>query len=154
MERKIVSASELMPQYEELLRSGARLPLTVSGGSMTPFLVSGRDTVLLAAAPKEIKKGDILLFRRSDGGYVLHRLLRTDGKTLAFVGDAQDEIEEPVLPEQVIAKVVAVRRKGKELDEGSAVWRFYRRIWPLTVGHRKTLLRCAVRIKARFGRIK
>lgn len=149
---KLLSPDELMPEYRELLSTGAKLPLVVSGGSMTPFLKHERDTVLLGALTDEPKKGDILFFRRSCGAYVLHRLVRNDGTALWFVGDAQDEIEGPILREQVFAKVIKVRRKGRELSERSPIWLFYKRIWPLTIGHRKTIFACVSKLRRCFGR--
>lgn len=47
MEKRILSAEELMPEYTELLKAGAELPLSVSGASMLPFLYPGRDAVFL-----------------------------------------------------------------------------------------------------------
>ena len=38
MEKRILSAEELMPEYTELLKAGAELPLSVSGASRLPFL--------------------------------------------------------------------------------------------------------------------
>lgn len=149
---RLLSPDELMPEYRELLSSGAKLPLVVSGGSMTPFLKHERDTVLLGALTEEPKKGDILFFRRSGGAYVLHRLVRNDGAALWLVGDAQDEIEGPIMKEQAFAKVIKVRRNGKELSEKSLIWQFYKRIWPLTTGHRKRIFACVSKLRRFFGR--
>ncbi len=148
-DKRTLSPDELMPEYEELLKNGARLPLVVSGSSMVPFLVSGRDSVLLAPPDSGFKKGSILFFRRKSGGYVLHRLHRRDDTGLWFVGDAQDEIEGPIFAEQVFAEVVGVRRKGRDLKRHGFTEFFFRRIWPLTVGHRKTIIGLYTKL---FGR--
>lgn len=152
MDKKILSPEELMPEYAELLCSGAELPLVVSGTSMNPFLASGSDTVRLTAPGEKPRRGDVLLFRRASGQYVLHRVIRIDGDKLWFAGDAQDELEGPVLKEQVIAQVTGVLRKGKVLTATSPTWRFYRYLWPMTVGHRKEIFTMYSGMKKHFGR--
>ncbi len=154
MNRRTLSAEELMPEYEELLAAGAKLPLVVSGASMLPFLYPGRDTVILNKADTAAKRGDILLYRRTNGRYIMHRVRKLDGDGLWFAGDAQDELEGPVSPEQVKAKVTEVLRKGKTVKKGSALWRFYEKPWSMTFGHRKKLLALASRIRKLFGRKK
>ena len=73
MSPKVLPASVLMPEYESLLLEGAELPLVISGGSMLPFLASGRDSVMLKAPDRALRRGDIVIYRRENGAYVLHR---------------------------------------------------------------------------------
>lgn len=152
MNRRTLSADELMPEYTELLAAGAKLPLVVSGASMLPFLYPGRDTVILDKADTAAKRGDVLLYCRTNGRYILHRVRGVDGEGLWFAGDAQDELEGPISPEQVKAKVTEVLRKGKTVKKGSILWWFYEKPWSLTFGHRKKLLALASRIRKRLGR--
>lgn len=154
MEKRILSAVELMPPLTELLENGAELPLTVSGASMLPFLYPGRDTVFLRQPSGKLKKGDVLLYRRSNGRYILHRLRRIENDGLFFAGDAQDVLEGPIAPQQVIACATRVRRKGRLIGENSPVWQFYKRIWALSFGRRKRCFAAFRRLKDIFGRSK
>lgn len=114
----------------ELLEQGqTHVTVPVSGGSMLPFLHSG-DTVCVDLLDTPPKRGDILLYRRECGRYILHRLYkaRKDGSFL-MIGDAQQELE--VLPhkELLCARVTSVHHKGKRYSPHSPRWLFYRYIW-------------------------
>ena len=126
---KILSPEELIPPLLELLEETDTVPLIISGGSMTPFLVHGRDTVCLSKVRQPLKRGDMVLYRRDSGNYVLHRIYRVTDGTYTMVGDAQTLLEHGIRPDQVLALVTAVRRKGKLLQPGSFWWEFFRRVW-------------------------
>ena len=51
------------------------------------------------------------------------------GDGIALVGDAQTVLEYGIRPEQVLAVVTAVRRKGKLLKSGDFCWDFFEKIW-------------------------
>ena len=78
-----------LAQAEPLLRERleATVVLTVTGGSMLPLLAGGRDRVTLGPVPERLRRGEVLLYHRADGSYVLHRLtgFGQDG-TLVFCG--------------------------------------------------------------------
>lgn len=124
---RIVDADEFMPCVLGMLADGARVPLLVSGNSMAPFLRDGRDTVIISALHRErrLHRGDIAFFTRPDGSYVMHRVIRTDGAGVYFIGDAQSVTEGPVPRERVVAAVDTVIRRGRTVRRSSATWRFF-----------------------------
>ena len=70
--------------------------------SMYPFLREDKDKVELAMTSFScIKKGDVVLIKRESGEYVLHRVLKKSMDHFYIVGDAQQWIEGPLLPEQL-----------------------------------------------------
>ena len=107
-----LNAEELIPILQEQLQSGGAARLGVTGTSMMPLLRNGKDSVLLCPADAP-KKGDILLYRRKNGHYVLHRVVGLGETTLLCCGDNQ-WAKEPVLPEQALAKVCAYYRGDKK----------------------------------------
>lgn len=131
MERKVkvLPPEVLMDQLLGLLEETESVPLVISGSSMVPFLVHGRDTVYLSKVKRPLKKGDMILYRRDNGAYILHRICRVDGETYTLVGDAQTWLEPGVRQDQVLAVVSAVCRKGKILRRGSFWWDFFERVW-------------------------
>ncbi|MBQ9838940.1 MAG: S24/S26 family peptidase [Oscillospiraceae bacterium] len=136
---------ELTPQHLAegvipAIEAGGRFQLTVTGSSMAPTLHPG-DAVLLEKAEKP-KVGDILLFRRADGSYILHRCIAVSGGRLTMNGDAQSWTEQ-ISPAQVCAVAAMLFRKGKWEKPG----RLYGRVWPMTRRLRPVLL-CARRPKA------
>lgn len=131
MERNVraLPPEVLMDQLLGLLEDAEFVPLVISGSSMTPFLVHGRDTVYLSKVQGLLKKGDMILYRRDNGAYILHRICRVDGETYTLVGDAQTRLEKGVRQDQVLATVSAVCRKGKILRSGCFWWDFFERVW-------------------------
>lgn len=142
MDRKlnIADPEELMEPLLALLEEAETVPLVISGSSMNPFLVHHRDTVYLSKVSRPLKKGDMILYRRGNGAYVLHRICAVREETYDLVGDAQTRIEPGIRPEQVLALVTAVRRKGKLLQSGSFWWAFFEKVWIRMIPLRPVIL--------------
>ncbi len=126
---KVVSPASIMEPLLSLLDEAEAVPLVISGGSMTPFLVHGRDTVYLSKIERPIQKGDMILYQRYNGSYVLHRVLRTKRDSCTMIGDAQTQPEPGITPGQMRAIVTAVYRKGRLLQKGSFWWDFFEKVW-------------------------
>ncbi len=125
----MVSPERVMEPLLALLEDTPAVPLVVSGSSMTPFLAPGRDTVYLSKITAPLRRGDMVLYRRRSGRYVLHRILRVEAESCTMVGDAQRIPEPGIRREQILAIVTAVRRKGKLLQKGSFWWVFFEKVW-------------------------
>lgn len=130
-----------MERILAVMETGTAAPLVISGNSMSPFLVHGRDTVYLTPPPDRLKKGDMIFYRRDSGSYVLHRICAVKGDTFCLVGDGQVEKEPGIRRDQVIALVTAVRRKGKLLKKGSLLWAFFENVWIRMIPLRPAALR-------------
>lgn len=132
-----------MAQLAELLAvqlENGEAPLRVTGSSMHPTFRHGRDTVILKKPDTPLCRGDVILYLRDNGRYVLHRIVKQKNDLLILSGDNQFEPEE-VRPSQVIARVVAFRRDGKEYlvtHFGYCLWVWF---WVLLFPLRKQLLR-------------
>lgn len=119
---------ECMVSLLDLLEEVDNIPLVISGGSMSPFLVHHRDTVYLSKVRQLPKRGDMILYLRDSGQYVLHRVYRAT-EDYTMVGDAQTILEHGIRSDQILAIVTAVRRKGQLLQPGSFWWEFFRIVW-------------------------
>lgn len=129
-EVKKVKAAEIFPLIRDVLENGQSTKLTVSGDSMYPFLRDGIDSVeMMKAVYSRVSRGDIVLIKRTDGGYVMHRIIRKENNCFYIIGDAQQWIEGPLNPEQLIAVVPAVWRKDKRICCSSIRWRLLSEIW-------------------------
>ena len=120
----------LLDTVVSLLREGqTNIPVPVAGVSMTPFLRPG-DTVYLNQLTRPPRRGDILLFTRPGGDYILHRVaaVHADG-TLDMVGDGQCGLEPLNDPARIHALVTAARHKEKLMQPGHFRWEFYRIFW-------------------------
>ena len=145
-----VSLADCTPVLEELLRAGGTVTLTVTGASMCPFLAGGRDRVTLSAAMGRLKKNDLPLYRRPDGSFVLHRVVRVerDG-SYRMCGDRQWQPELGIRQEQVIALASAYVRKGRALTNRNLFYRLYRTVWTWLLPWRPQLFRWSARLRRR-----
>lgn len=125
---KVIDPQELIPPLLKLLEDTPTVPLLISGSSMSPFLVHGRDTVYLSKITYPPRRGDMVLYRRDNGKFVLHRVYEA-GDTYTMVGDAQTLLERGIRPDQLLARVSAVNRDGKLLHKGCLLWDFYEKAW-------------------------
>ena len=127
----IWDADVLMDEYRQLLSNTRidELPLVFSGSSMTPFLVPGRDTVYLARLEQPVKRGQVLLYQRDSGAYILHRVYKVRQNTFTMVGDAQTQLEPGIRPDQVVAIMTHAKRNGKMQAPGCFWWEFFEKIW-------------------------
>ena len=142
---KVEEPQVLMPKLLTLLEDTETVPLVISGSSMSPFLVHRRDTVYLSRVHRPLKKGDMILFRRDCGDYILHRILRAEKGLYILIGDAQNWVE-PVREDQVLALVTAVRRKDKLLKEGDFWWFFFEKIWLRMIPLRHPIMKLYARV--------
>lgn len=126
---KTLDTNAFLDTLCELAEKGETVSTVVSGGSMLPFLAGNRDFVFLQRPQKKLKKGDIILFTRENGEYVLHRIkhIRPDGYYL--IGDRQTSVEGPVLEQQIRCVVTKARRKGKIISPKNFCWKFFSVFW-------------------------
>ena len=126
---KTIDTKSYLSSLCEIAQKGESVCTVVSGGSMVPFLSGNKDYVYLEVPKRRLRKGDIVLFTRTNGDFVLHRIkkIRKDGYYLT--GDRQTVTEGPVSPEQIRLLATKVKRKGVFLTEKSLKWKFYSKIW-------------------------
>ena len=118
-----------MDDFLPVLEAGGQVTLTVTGTSMLPLLRPGKDSVLLRSENIP-KKGDILLYRRKNGRFVLHRVIGKTQNAFLCCGDNQWRREQ-VERDQVVATVTGYCRSGKEKALSSFGYKFYVNLLPL-----------------------
>ena len=139
---KTVDTQTFLDAVKEMVREGRDVPVTITGNSMSPFLVHGRDRVLLSRITRPLQKGDMVLYQRKGGQYVMHRIRRIDRRRNEYymIGDAQAVTEGPLAEGQIAAVVTSVCRKGKWLKQGDFWWEFFRGLWLNMVPFRRPVL--------------
>ena len=111
-----LSMADLQPIIDDCFAQGLDVTFTVTGNSMQPLFEHNRDqAVLTKADPNELKPGDIPLYIRKSGQYVLHRIARVENGAYTMVGDAQVALEKGIRPEQIVGSS-RVYRKGRYID--------------------------------------
>lgn len=136
-------AAEIFPVVQEiLLNENSRVNVIVTGNSMYPFLREGIDSVeLMKPDFDRLEKLDIVLIKRNNGVYVLHRVCRKEADRFFMAGDNQVWIEGPLYPEQLIAVVSSVIKKGRKIPSRSYRLLIPAGIWLLMLPVRKLILR-------------
>ena len=97
---------------------------------MLPLLRQGKDSVILVKCPEQPKKRDIIFYKRPNGQFVLHRILKraTDG-TYILCGDNQTVYEKGITKEMIIASVSAVYRGEKRIEKKAFFQKTYESFW-------------------------
>lgn len=142
MDKYVVSTNEIRGTLTELIDSGGYVPVCVSGYSMRPLLRHNKDTVWIRKCPVSgLRRGRIVLYRRTDGRLFLHRIrkIKKDGSVLVN-GDAQTFCE-VIDVSQIIGAVYETERNGSRLPYDCLKLKCYEKIWYFTKPFRPVLLR-------------
>ena len=128
--------------YEQVLDTQGTLVCTTKGVSMLPLLRQDRDVSAIAKNDAEaLKKYDVVLFKRKNGQYVLHRILKVQKKEYWIVGDNCIS-GEYVQEEQILGVLTAIIRNGKTIPVTDLLYRIYVQTWCRFYPVRFFLLRC------------
>ena len=121
-----VTLSELLPIIDELLSSGKEVCFSPKGTSMLPLLYPDRDSVVVKSPPKKLKKYDLPLYRRTNGQFVLHRIVKIskDG-SYVMCGDNQFSRETGIRSNQIIGVVTSFYRNGKHISTNNFLYKLY-----------------------------
>ena len=99
--------NEMVGLIEEVISTDGEFRLYPKGTSMLPLIRQGKDSVILVK-PSLLSSKDIVLYKRSNDQFVLHRIIKINGDDLILCGDNQSELEKGIKSTDVIAKVKAV----------------------------------------------
>ena len=106
----------------------------VKGISMLPTLRENRDRVIIEVPKGELQKGDLVLYKRFDGAYVLHRIIEVGTDEYLIRGD-NTYVLEHVPKRNVIGIVTHILRGEKVIEMSDPAYQKYvaslNRIYPL-----------------------
>ena len=124
---KLVNTQEYVSMLRELTEQGREVNMLISGNSMSPFLMHGRDSIRLKKPDRKLRKGDMVFFQRKSGKFVMHRIIRVRKEGFYLLGDSQQssEIEGPIEESQIFAMITSVCRKGRWIGPGNFWWEFF-----------------------------
>lgn len=118
-----------------VLDSGGEFTMIINGTSMLPLLTQGKDAVVLVKRKPEIQ--DVILYKRKDGSFVLHRIIGNENNCYVLCGDNQFVKEYGIKDIDVIAVMVAFIKKGKRTDIDDFRYRLYVRTLFLRRSYKK-----------------
>lgn len=116
--------------FEEELERHGNIVFTNVGVSMMPLLRQGQDLMVIRKKPNgRCQKYDAVLFKRSNGQYILHRITKVRPEGYFIVGD-NCIAGEFVREEQILGVLTEVLRNGKRIDvERDWKYKVYVHLW-------------------------
>jgi len=125
-----VSLNDIMPVISDAIARGSSVTITPQGQSMKPMLLGGVSTVTISPVIDEIQRYDIPLYRRKNGAYVIHRIIKkkSDG-TYVMCGDNQYDMEYGITNEQLIGVLTAFKRRKKAIRCDNPLYKCYVLCW-------------------------
>ena len=108
--------NEIIEEAIRLVDEGVSVTLPVNGNSMLPFIIGGKESVILHG-PGLIDVGDVVLAWVDGCRYVVHRIVRIDGERVTLMGDGNLVGTEHCLLNDIKARVThVVSADNKERD--------------------------------------
>ena len=139
MSEKVFTLGEIEPILDEVLDSGSEISLMASGVSMEPYIRDKTDKITIVKATGELKKGDVPLYKRDNGKFVLHRVVGIGDEGYIMRGDNQWVTEYPVKKSCIKAVLKSVERNGKVIAADGVYSRLYRLFLPAIRFRRKMM---------------
>ncbi|MCI8307067.1 MAG: hypothetical protein HFH14_03355 [Lachnospiraceae bacterium] len=115
--------------FEEEISESGRLVYTNVGTSMMPLLRQNRDLMIIRKPDGRCQRYDVPLYKRNDGKYVLHRILKVNNDSYVLCGDNCRRREYGITDRQIIGVLSAVVRDGRTIPVSDWRYRVYAHIW-------------------------
>ena len=82
----MITDERILEEAIRLVDDGVSVTLPVNGQSMLPFIIGGKESVILTK-PLHVQVGDIVLAWVEGCRYVVHRIICIDGEHVTLMGD-------------------------------------------------------------------
>lgn len=130
---KCVDMNNLIPLISEIISSDKEVVFTPYGSSMLPLLKGGKSVIILKKFDGKIKKNDLPLYKREDGKYILHRVIKINkDNTFNARGDSLIVNEKNINISSIIAITSQYKRKDKFKKIHCFSYNLYSAIWNIT----------------------
>lgn len=113
---------------EQEILSGRPVVTMTSGDSMEPLLFHRNTRVVVRKAEAALKKGDLPVYRRPSGQFVMHRIVRVENGFYYTRGDNRYGVEK-VPRDWVLGVVTEIYRKDRHIFVTDRGYRLYVMIW-------------------------
>ncbi len=127
-----VRLDSIFEVMEEMLSLNKEVTFTTNGDSMRPLLLSGESVTLKRFS--KYKKGDVVLFKKDDGSFVLHRIIKIKKDTVFTQGDALISDDQPFNKNKIIGKAIAFIKKDETIKISSFSYFVYKMVYMSLVG--------------------
>ena len=112
----MITDAVILDEAVRLVSDGVSVTLPVNGRSMLPFIIGGKESVILQK-PEAVEVGDVVLAWVEDCRWVVHRIIGINGDRVVLMGDGNIVGVEHCTVSDVKARVThVVDVKGKQHD--------------------------------------
>lgn len=112
---------------EETLLKDGFIVTPVKGTSMMPMLDARTDKAVIEQFSGKLIRGDVVLYKRKDGAYVLHRLVKKGKHGLVFCGDNHFALEYGITYDMCLGVLKGYFRGENYVDlKKSRKYKFYK----------------------------
>ena len=146
MEREHFNLAEMEPMLRKILSEGGNFRFYPKGTSMEPMIHQGKDQVVLKPLPEKLKKYQMILYKRDNGAFVLHRIVKVNKDSYTMRGDNQFLNEPGIRREQMIGMVFEIVKPDVRINVESFRYRLKSAIWVESAGFRRIFLAAKRRI--------
>ena len=100
--------NEIIEEAVRLAREGVRVTFPVKGQSMLPFIIGGKESVILHSPGGIVDVGDVVLAWVDGNRYVVHRIIKLDYDRVTLMGDGNVAVTEHCRLNDIKARVTHV----------------------------------------------
>lgn len=136
--------------FEEEIKKSGRIIYTNVGDSMMPYIKQGRDVLVISEVNGRLNKYDVPLYKRDNGQYVLHRILKVRENDYVICGDNRWNKEYGITDRHIIGILTGVIRDGQEIPVTNRKYRIYVHLWCDLFPVRAFILRVCQFVKRRL----
>ena len=114
--------NDVIEEAVRLVQKGVTVTFPVTGQSMLPFIIGGKESVILHR-PGLIDVGDVVLAWVDGNRYVVHRIIKLDYDRVTLMGDGNVKGTEHCLLKDVKARVTHVVSADNKKRDLYSRWR-------------------------------
>ena len=114
-----------MTKFENEIESKGYIVYTNVGISMMPLLRQNKDLMVIRKITGPLKKNDAVLFKRPNGAYVLHRIIKVCGLGQYRIAGDNRWFAETVPEEWIIGILTEVIKDGRRISVESEEYKAY-----------------------------
>lgn len=128
-----IGMEDLSCLMEDVFVQGGTFRFIPLGRSMLPTIREKKDTVILQNPERKVPgKYDVVLYKRTNGQFVLHRITGISNGRYTMCGDNQYITEPGIEKEQILGVLTSFIRNGKQISSDAFLYRCYSVIWTKT----------------------
>lgn len=137
-----------LEEWKQMVAKGNNISTKIYtlGASMFPLLRAEGDSVTIIPLQRQLNRGDVVVFLRTDGKCVAHRVCWYDENTVKTIGDNCERFDKVIHLSEILGLVTYVHRGGKDIFVDNSLWRFYGRVMQWIMPARKLFKKVRSRI--------